>query len=325
MPLEFTYGDTNVDTLLATTKSVLQNGAEYFSDAIFNKIPLLNWLQQKAQKKKGGGASILVPIMFAKNGTVTWYSGFDVLDTTAQEGFTLAQFHWRNVAGSISVSGDELRKNSGEGQLKSMMEAKTMQGLLSVKDDINAQMFASTQGTKKIQTLVTLIDATSTIGDINSTNASWWGSIVTTGGSFGGQGLADMLSTYNDVRDRGLEGGAPDLLLTTSDVSEFYERSQSPQMRYTIQGNNPAMADAGFDTLKYKGALMTTDPQCNSGVMYLLRSANLALVVHSQAEFAMTEFVKPSAQDAKVAQIIWSGNVTTNNRRKLAKITTISV
>lgn len=58
MPLNFTYGDTNVDTLLATTKSILQDGAEYFSDAIFNKIPLFNWLQQKAMKKKGGGASI---------------------------------------------------------------------------------------------------------------------------------------------------------------------------------------------------------------------------------------------------------------------------
>lgn len=208
--------------------------------------------------------------------------------------------------------------------MKSMMEAKTQQALLSIKDDINAKMFASAQVAKKIQTLVTLIDTSSEIGDINSTNASWWRSIVTTGGSFGGQGIADMLSTYNDVRDRGLEGGASDLLLTTSDVSEFYERSQSPQLRYTVQGNNAALADAGFDTLKYKGALMVTDPQCNSGVMYFLRSANLALVVHSQAQFTMTEFVKPSAQDAKVAQIIWSGNVTTNNRRKLAKIESIS-
>lgn len=75
MALTFTYGNSNVDTLLATTKSVLAEGAEYFSDAIFDMIPLFNWMQQKAQKKRSGGASILIPIMFEKNSTVTWYSG----------------------------------------------------------------------------------------------------------------------------------------------------------------------------------------------------------------------------------------------------------
>lgn len=172
MPLTFTYGDSNVDTLLATTKSVLAAGAQYFSDAIFDMIPLFNWLQQKTQKRRSGGASVLIPLMFQKNDTVTWYSSYDVLNTQAQEGFTLAQFHWRNVAGSISVSGDEERKNAGEGQLKNLVKAKTQQALMSIKDDINAQLFASSQNSKKIQTLVTLIDATSTIGDINSTNAS---------------------------------------------------------------------------------------------------------------------------------------------------------
>lgn len=147
---------------------------------------------------------------------------------------------------------------------------------------------------------------------------------MTTGGSFAGQGLADMLDTYHDIQKEGVEGGGPDFLLTTQAVIEYYERSQSPQMRYMIQGGNAPLADAGFDSLKYKGAIVTWDPQCTSGVMYLLRSANLALVVHSAAEFKTTDYVKPSAQDARVAQIIWSGNLTTNNRRKLGKITSIT-
>ena len=54
----FTYGPSNVDTLLTTTQSVIQKMGGYLNDAIFNSIPLLNWLKSKAQVSQQGGASI---------------------------------------------------------------------------------------------------------------------------------------------------------------------------------------------------------------------------------------------------------------------------
>ena len=87
----FTYGPVNVDSLLATTRSVLLKTKDYFNDAIFSHIPLLRELNEKMRIKKQGGASVLVPIIYGKNGTFKAYNREDVLDTPGQEGLTMAQ------------------------------------------------------------------------------------------------------------------------------------------------------------------------------------------------------------------------------------------
>lgn len=54
----FTHGPATVDSLLATTKSVIADSKEFLNDAIFGSIPLLKWLNSKALVTKQGGASI---------------------------------------------------------------------------------------------------------------------------------------------------------------------------------------------------------------------------------------------------------------------------
>jgi hypothetical protein len=293
---------------------------DYLADQIFSHTPLLKYLQDKAQIKKSGGASILVPLMYAKNGTFKWYNGYDTLNTTPSEGLTMGQYKWKNAATSISISGEEERQNSGEGQMFSLIKAKTNQAMLTMKDGVNSALYASSQVANAIECLPTLVDQTSTKGEISSTTYSWWQAQETTGGSFAGRGLSDMLAMYHTIEKQGTEGGCTDFIITDQNVFEYYERSQVPQLRYT----NSKMADASFETLKYKGATMAYDTNCTSGVMYFLRSDNLSFVVHNNAMFSVGEFKKPVNQDARTAQIIFMGNLVTNSRRKLGKITTIT-
>jgi len=86
----FTYGPDNVDSLLATTKSVLLNMGDALEDQIFTKMSFLNLLRQKSETAKQGGASILVGLLTGKNNTSQWYSGYDTLSVTPQEGMTMA-------------------------------------------------------------------------------------------------------------------------------------------------------------------------------------------------------------------------------------------
>jgi hypothetical protein len=49
-------------------------------------------LYQKGKKETiDGGASIVVPIMYAKNATAAFYSLYDTINVTPQEGMTAAQ------------------------------------------------------------------------------------------------------------------------------------------------------------------------------------------------------------------------------------------
>lgn len=82
MALTFTYGPSTTDSLLTSTLSYwVEND---MIGQIFDDTPFLAELLKKS-KKADGGATLLVPLMYAVNGTTTWYSGYDQLDTTPLE------------------------------------------------------------------------------------------------------------------------------------------------------------------------------------------------------------------------------------------------
>lgn len=54
--------------------------------------------------------------------------------------------------------------------------------------------------------------------------------------------------------------------------------------------------------------------------MLFLNLDFLELVIDSQTDFITTPFVRPENQDAKVAQILFMGNLTCSNRRKQGMI-----
>ena len=134
------------------------------------------------------------------------------------------------------------------------------------------------------------------------------------------QGLADWRNTYNTLTLKGAKGAPPDFGVMTQSVYESYEASLQPNQRFT----DNKMADAGFENLKFKGMTLMFDPNCASGTAYFLSSDALKLVVHSKRNFSRTPMVKPANQDALTGQIIWMGQLVTNNRRKLAKISSIT-
>lgn len=312
----FTHGPDNVDELLASTASHwIQTDLE---DQVFNQTPLLKKLYEK-KKTANGGASLLIPLLTDTNSTATWYSGYDILDTTPQGGMTTAQAKWKNLAGSITISGEELRQNSGKEAIFNLLDAKTMQCELTLKKQLTAALFAASTPAKQMNSLVTMIDATSTVHDINSTANSFWQATSTASGSFASQGLTDLRTLWTTL-DKVTPDGAPDILVTTDTIYNFYEGSLTPQIRYTSDstGNNT------FETLKFKTATMFYDSQATSGVIYMFPSKNLFIVLNSNADFKKTEFVKPTNQDAKTAQILTMLELVTNARRKLGKLTGIT-
>lgn len=317
----FTYGPANVDSLLATTKSVIADAKEYLNDAIFTSIPTLKWLNSKALVTKQGGASILVPLLYGKSSVFKAYSGADVLDTAGQEGITMAQYAWRNYGGTITIFGDELRQNMGQGKLFDLVKAKTVQAMMSARDRLAIDLYASAQGAKAISAMPVLVDATSTVADINSTTNTWWQSQVVASGSFAARGLADMRNVRDLIIQAGQSGApAPDFIATTRLVYELYEASQATSIRYASRDS----ADASFSGLKFSTAVLEFDPNIATGELYMLPSEALEFVVHSEANWEVGDFKEPTDQDVRSAKVIWMGNLVAKNRRRLGKLTGIT-
>ncbi len=291
---QHSWGPANIDSLLTTTRDTILKSKDFLNDATFSRSTLLNHLNQKNKVTKQGGSSILVPLMYAKNGTFKAYAGDDVLDTSGQEGLTMASFTWRNYGGTIKYAGDEIRMNGAE-KLEDLAKAKIKQGLMSGKDKLNSDFFATTQAAKAISALPILVDATSSVGGINSTTYSWWqANVVATVGSFALNGLDKLRDVRDDATLVGQEGGsAPDLYLTTQLIKEYYEASQLASYRYGPKD----IADAGHEKMLFSGGIVDIDPNCASGELYALPTENLEFVINAQAEWDVTEFQKPPTQE----------------------------
>jgi len=312
-----TYLASTVDAVLTTT---LVNYRATMIDNIFDDFILLWWLRQKGKVRyEDGGTSIVEHLLYEKSTAGGWYSGYETLDTTPQEGMRPAEFLWRQCAYSISISRLEERQNSGKHKMINLLESKTYQAEQTIRDEIAQALFASSRTSKAINTLAELIDSSGTVGGISRTSNSWWQSTETASGSFASQGISDMRTLYNTISSSaGKEH--PDLIITTRTIYEYYEDTLLPQVRY----QSLDVADAGFESLRFKGADILYDTNCNSGTLYMLNSKYITLVIDKETDFITTPFVKPANQDAKTAQILFMGNVTVNNCRRLGKLTGIT-
>lgn len=129
-----------------------------------------------------------------------------------------------------------------------------------------------------------------------------------------------MRALYNNISEQSISGGAPDFICSDQTAYEYYEAQLQPQQRFTDE----KMAGAGFENLRYKGATFAYDPNTPSGNLFMLSSDSLKLVTSKGTNFITTPFIKPENQDAKVAQILWAGQLASDNIRRLGKMTGIT-
>lgn len=315
LDLLHSWGPDNVAQLLVSTLE--KRPKKEVANAIFNAIPTFEYLNSKGRVMLDGGASIVVPLEVGSNSTAKFFDGYDILDVTAQDNHTAAQYKWKQAYASVSISGREVSQNRGESQIMNLLMLKQKNAEKSLRNMINQKLHGASNTAIEPISLVTLIDATSTIGEINSTANSYWQSLVSTGGVFASTGVATWRTHYNTLKNRGAN---PDMIITTQTVHEAYEATMAPQIRYTSLG----MGDTKFRDLEFAGAKVRFDDQCASGVSYFLDSDSLHLYINESVNFKYNEFVRPPDQDAKVAQFLVELAVATSNRRNLGKVTSQS-
>lgn len=317
----------NFETLLSSTlHKVLGTGA--FADNIFNADPFLAWMRSGERVKViDGGERIRVPILYEKSSAGGYYSGYDLLDTTAQEGHTTAFFNWKQIAYSVSVSGLELRSNSGSKEkINDVQDAKITQAAKSLSDTVATGVYSDGTGSsnKQITGLGAMHETapgTTAYAEIPTANAAWRNQATASVGAIATNLMSNLRALMNNcTQGSGGVDTSPDAIFTTQTVHEGLEALLFPMVRY--QPNPGGGADAGIETLKFKGASIMWDAFCTSGELHAVNSAHIGMFIHKDANFAMAEggFQRPTNQDAFLTQILLQANVVTNNRRKGGKL-----
>lgn len=305
------------DELVATT---LDNYiSNTLADNVSSQIALYSWLLQKDRVTEDGGASIREPLMYALNDTVGSYDGYDTIDLTPQTGIGYAEYPWKSVAGSVTISFEDEYKNAGSSQVLSLLQAKIDQLELSFTEYFAQTFFGAGTGNggKDMLGLQALIAASGTVGGIDSGTETWWRSVVDSN-----LNIATNINELNTLFNSVIRGtDRPDFEITTQAGFEKYESLASPNIRF----QSTQLAELGFDALAHKNAELVFDFYCPSGNWFVLNSKHLKLVTHSMAWMKMFDFVRPANQVAKSALVIAVGNLITNNRRMHARATALTL
>lgn len=316
------------DSLLTTT---IANFRKTMVEQIFDVYPYLSYLDGTlggivrprgagaVKRLVQGGESIEERLMYEQNSTVDSFSDYQVIDTTPQEGMTLARYEWALYSAVVSISGKEKRANRSSAKIIDLLDQKVKQAIMSFRDRLSRNAYAASVGNGGLDIIGIglLFDSTGTVGNVNPSTNSWWAATETAGGSFAAQGIDDMDSTFNTVT---FGNDKPDAIFTTQTIFQYYKKSLVDQKRF----QSDKAADAGFVNLLFNGVPIFFDRDCTSGTIYFPNSEWLSWVVDDQADFAMSPMVDRFDQDAFSQKIILQAQQTTNNRRKLAKITGIT-
>ncbi|ANS05908.1 major capsid protein [uncultured Mediterranean phage] len=286
-----------------------------------------------------GGRDIHVPVALLRNETPSSYSGSDTIDISDQDTDRYALFPVRQEAASLRISGREMRSNKGEAAIYSLLQSKTNRMMTDFRQNLNEQAVADGTGNggKDILGLEAIID-TGTLAGLNPATYPAWQpggkaaadsrhGITESFGSFDtNDGKAEMRETFNNLttgQDK------PDALFAAQDVFQFFETSLTTgsnndgQVQYTQFD----VGASGFKALQFKGVPIFFDFAIPDGSLYFLNSRHIQYIRDTEGDFAWLDgdtMVRPVDQDVFVRIMIVEGNVVTDERRKLGKITGIT-
>ena len=340
----------NYDSLLTTTLSAYR---PTLVDNIFKDSVILAALREFGGiEYVDGGDRIQIPLMYEAHTHVGSYRGYETIDIVPQDPFTSAFFRWAEVATTVTISRLEERQNSGEAALLNLLKSKIQHAEMSLREEINSQIvlgtvastcFVSGNSGKDLYPLGYFMpkapgtDPAGTgnddIGNISSASYSWWrarnGDLSSNNA---GVDFSLNVSTYKgfivglkrlyNYCSRG-SGGSPNLVVMNQGTFETYESAVDERSR--IQTTK--LGEIGFDSLKLRGAECVWDekvPDIHSGTSaitygtaFMLNTNAYKLVIDKQTDFVNTPFVEPENQTAKTAKILFMGQTTANNLRKL--------
>lgn len=286
-----------------------------------NNALLARLLAKGGFRKEDGGLSIVAMLDYANNSTYQRYSGYDVLNVSASETLSAAEFQWRQIAVNVVANGQELRTNSGGTRIVNLAKARMKNAMRTFKNNFSADVYSDGTLPNQINGLQALVSdtGTGTVGGIDSSTWTFWQNRVQSAAApiQGGGAIVPGPTTMESLMlplwlalVRGDD--KPDLIVADNNYYSLYEQSQTSIKRYT----SDTKAQGGFISLKYKSADVIFDG--GSGIlpnhMYFLNTDYLEGVVHPDADMSIMDEMKPYNQDAVVIPILWMGNMTCSNR-----------
>lgn len=311
----------------------LEDRSKGYADLVSNSNAILAIMKKKGQFKTFSGPTIRERLLYNESGTYTRYAGYQYLNPNPAELFNDAEFTPKLAAVSVTLSGEDILKNSGPNQLKDIMEEHMMAAETELVDRFVEDLHSDGTADNQIGGLQLAIPTTvssGTYGGISRSNAVWQTSAYDAHSDF--TGITQVSSTtvktiFDNImieRSRGTKG--PNIIVCSQQHYIAYTAATTAIQR--IQDESE-LGKLGFTTLKYYGAGKSVDVVLEGGigsampddVSYFIDTSALTFRYHPDRNFVKFGGKQtPVNQDAIVQHVGFFGELTMKNPLHMAKL-----
>ena len=296
--------------------TTLRDRSKTLSDNVTNNNALLARINKAGNRKPASGRDIIQELEYAENGTVEMYSNYDVIDTTPQDVLTSAVFDWKQLAGTVTISGLEEVQNSGSERVLDLLESRISVLEKSLQNKLASQLYSAGSVSTDLDGLQLAVaddPTTGTYGGINraTTAGTFWRN---QNYDFSAEGITAASTTIQTAMntlylDCVRNADSTDMIVAGSTYYKYYWESLQSIQRITSDSNG----SAGFTSLKYLDSDVFFDSNCGATRMYFLNTDYIKLRYHPDRDFVPLETRNGFNQDSSVIPVVWAGNICCSN------------
>ena len=236
-------------------------------------------LAKRKPKKQHGGKEIIIPLRYARSGTVASVGEWEPDEPTHIKGVAHGTARWKYYRGTTAISWQMRQQNAGKHQVVSLLEDLKDDLVNGFKESINTALIGNGTGNggKDMLGLAAYIErdpTSSSLLGISKAWQTWWRNKTGTdlpAGAFstafltGGQGIKDMRRMYHkcgySAKGAGSSLEFPDYILCSLGNYEGYEA-----LAYELRRiSEIKRTDLGFQGLRFKDATMLYTPGLDDG------------------------------------------------------------
>lgn len=326
------------DSRLQETFSLaLEDRSKGYADLVSNSNAILYLMKKRGGFKSFSGPTIRERLLYAESGTYTRYTGYQFLNPAPAELFNDAEFTPKLAAVSVTLSGEDILKNSGPNQLKDIMEEHISAAEQELVDRFVEDLHSAGSLSNQIGGLQAAIPtaSTNTYGGIDRSTYTIWATTtydvdtddITGDGTTTQVNATSVRPIFDNImiaRSRGNKG--PNVICCSQQHYTAYQAATVAIQRITDENE---LGKLGFTSLKYYGAGKSVDVVLEGGigsampddVTYFLDTTALKFRYHPDRNFVKFGGKQmPINQDAMVQHIGFFGELTLNNPLHVAKL-----
>lgn len=300
--------------------TTLKNRRRDLADNVLKHNALLRWLNRRGNVNLAdGGETLVEELEYAENQTFKWYSHYEVLDVSPSEVFTSAEYDWKQAAVVVSISGAEMRKNSGRERMINLLDRRIRNAEKTMANNVSLGVYSDGTGSggKQIGGLALLVandPTTGTVGGINRANFSFWRNQTANWGATTKDDIQAKMQALWLLQVRGAD--KPDIWVMDPTTYSKYWQSLVQIQRIA----QPQRGESGFESLEFYGpggsASVFHDDVAPAGTAYALDTDYIFYRPHRDANMEPLAERNSFNQDAMVVPLVFMGNMTLSNAQR---------